>query len=277
MLPVLITAVSGFFTEVGSSLGKRTLNDGKTSIYAMGTLKVAWGLVFFLVTVALFGQHFIFSQASLPTFGVRVVLEILQVHSVLLALGMATRSTFGFLRILTIPLLLGVDIMLGYTLSLNQIIGVGVIVIALIFLFVNRGIEKKGSGLVLFGAVNAVATISLYKYNITHYNSVAGEEITMYALLLAYFLVATFFIAKENPFAAFTRKELFFQSVIHSVGTVVLSYAYTLTTASIITTAKRSLEVLWSVLSGNFVFKEERFMVKAFSFLLVVVGIVLLV
>lgn len=277
MLPLLVTAIGGFFEELGASLAKQNILARVASVYTIGFLNTLFGALILCGTVIFFGQEFVFSSASLPTFALRSFLEILQTYATLRALSEADRSTQGFLRVLTLPLLLLVDVILGYTLTAYQVIGVGFIIFAFIFLFINHGIKKKGSGFVLFGAINAVATISLYKYDITHYNSVAAEQVVMFGILLVYFLLMAVLVSKENPFRAFRNKKLLAQSVLRGGGGVIVSFAYNLASASVITTIKRSGEVLWSILSGNVFFREKRFFVKVVAFALMVVGIVLLV
>ncbi|MEK7538678.1 MAG: hypothetical protein AAB552_02440 [Patescibacteria group bacterium] len=277
MIPLLVTVIGGFFEELGASFAKQHILARVASVYTIGFLNTLFGALILCGSVIFFNQEFIFSSASLPTFALRSFLEILQAYAAMMALSEADRSTQGFLRVLTLPLLLLVDAILGYALTVHQVIGVGFIVFAFIFLFINHGIRKKGSGLVLFGAINAVATISLYKYDITHYNSVAAEQIGVFVILVAYFLFMAIFISKENPFRAFGNKKLLAQSVLRGAGGVLVSFAYNLASASIITTIKRSGEVLWSILSGNVFFKEKRFIVKVVAFVLMVVGIVFLV
>lgn len=97
----------------------------------------------------------------------------------------ADRSTYGFLRVLTIPLLLLVDLALGYSLSQGQIVGVSILTLSVLLLLLNHGLRTKGIGFVLLSAVNAVVTLSLFKYDITHFNSVEVEQGITQLVLLA--------------------------------------------------------------------------------------------
>lgn len=194
----------------------------------------------------------------------------------ILAITRADRSTFGFLRILTIPLLLATDIILGYSVGTNEIVGISIIITALMFLFVNHGIKKEGAWLVIFTAINAVATISLFKYNITHFNSVEVEQIIIHLVLLIYFLGMALRVAKENPLR-FLRKPIFFaQSAAAGVGSVFISFAYLFGSASVITTIKRAAAIFWAMLSGNRFFEEKGFLIKFISLILIAIGLVFL-
>jgi len=55
-----------------------------------------------------------FSMASLPTFGARLLLEIILSTTTITAIAKSDRTTFTFLRTTTVPLLLLVDLALGY-------------------------------------------------------------------------------------------------------------------------------------------------------------------
>ena len=257
--------------EVGDSIGKSAVVAKKESIYTFGFLMLLWSTIFLLAS-AFIRDNFIFSLASLPTLGIRSVLEIAQAHVSVLAVTRADRSTYGFLRILTIPLLLVVDMVLGYTIGTYQILGMGIIIAALVVLFINHGIKKEGAWLVVFTAINAVATISLYKYNISHFNSVEVEQVIVHAVLLVYFVAMALLVAKENPLQ-FLRKPLFFgQSVTMGAASALMSFAYLFGAASVITTVKRAAGILWALLSGNLYFQEKQFLVKMASFILIVIG-----
>lgn len=275
MIGLLLVLAATFFEETGASIGKLEMNQKRQSIYTYGFLTLLWGTVFLLL-LAIIRDAFIFSAASLPTLSIRIVLEIAQAHVSMLAIASADRSTFGFLRILTIPLLLGVDMVLGYTIGVNEFWGIGLIIAALVILFINHGVSKAGAGLVLFTAVNAVATISLYKYNITHFNSVEVEQGIIHIILLVYFFIMALYVARENPFQ-FLRKPLFFaQSAGAGIGTVLISFAYLFGAASVITAVKRAGGILFAMLSGNVYFKEKGFLIKVFSLGLIVIGLVFL-
>ena len=277
MIPLLVTAIGGFFEELGTSIAKRNILAKVAGIYTIGFLNTLAGAIILFGTIVVFNQDFIFSSKSLPTFSLRALLEIFQAYVTMMALSLADRSTNGFLRVLTLPLLLLVDAVLGYALTVHQVIGVSFIVLAFIFLFINHGIRKQGSGFVIFSAVNAVATISLYKYDITNYNSVAAEQIIIFAILSVYFLLMAVFVSKENPFLMLKNRKLLLQPILHGMGGTILSFAYALAPASVITSAKRSVEVLWSVLSGNLIFKEKHFAVKVTAFALIAAGVYFLV
>lgn len=243
----------------------------------MNFLQFFWGALFLLSIGLFIRDSFIFQAASLPTFALRAVLDMILVYFGARALRDAERSTFGFLKTLTIPLLLGADIFLGYTISLHQIVGIGFIAIALLVLYINHGIKKKGSRDAILSAVIAVATISLYKYNIENFNTVEAEQGLMLALLMVYSYFMAKHFTKENPMS-FLKKPIFLlQSISGGVASVGFSFAYAFAPASIIATAQRSLTVLFSIISGEVYFHEKHFLIKLVSFVLVAFGIYLLI
>jgi hypothetical protein len=191
----------------------------------MGFLNSIWAAIFLLVW-GFTGGSLTFSLASLPFFLTRAVIEVVLLFVSLNAVVTADRTTFSFLRILTIPLLLGVDIMLGYTFTLTQITGVSAIVIAFIFLFLNHGLSNKGKLLSLLSAIMAVGTIALYKHDITHYNSVEAEQILMHLIILVTIIMAAKIRAKENVFRYLTHRTFVLQSIASGMASVLMSFAY---------------------------------------------------
>jgi hypothetical protein len=277
MFGIILASLGSLFEEVSGSIGKWELVRHRESLFTFAFLNLLWGGIFFAVIALVKEGSFVFLAASLPIFSIRALLEVFQVHVSVKALAESDRSTFSFVRLGTIPLLLLVDVALGYALGVRQIAGVAIILIGLLAVFMKREIGKRGVTLVALSTVNAVATISLYKYDITHFNSVVGEQLVMHALLLVYLFVFAYFFAKENPFRFLRERPFFAQSVLQGVGGVLESFAFSFWPASLIIAAKRSSAVFWSMLSGGLVFREKHLLLKVGIFLLLGVGIVLLV
>ncbi len=276
MFGIILASLSTLFKEASSSVGKNEVAHHRESMYMMGFINLSASLVFF-GAVGLIRHNFIFSLDSLPTFLIRAMLEILQVFLALKAVTLASRGTFGFLRTLTIPLLLAVDIALGYQIGLGQIIGIGIIAIGLIFLFINHGIEKAGKWWVLGSAVNAVATISLFKYDIANFNSVEAEQTLMIAILLIYFFILLMKRTTDRPWHIFTHRKFLFQSLAEGAGSVISAFAYGFAAASIIVAVERASAIFWSILSGNVFFREKKFFIKAMAMILFIAGLVLII
>ena len=276
MLGILFTAVAGIFKEISDSLGKREVSDHKQSIYTMGFLSIFWGAFFFIV-VAIFRNSFIFSLASLPTFGLRAVLEILQLYAMMKGIVNAERGTYGLIRTGTIPLLLVADLILGYSISSYQIAGIFIIFISLLIFFLNHGVSKQGLGWTIFSTVNAAVTISLFKYNITHFNSIEAEQLFILLIIMIYLLVSAKFWGYENPILALKKPVFFLQASSSGFGDLLGSFAFTFASASVITTSQRSFAVLWALFSGNLYFHEKELGRKIFSLALIILGLILLI
>lgn len=276
MFGIILTSFATFFDEIANVIGKKEVSLRKESIYTMSFLNMFWGALFFFVIALFIRKTFIFSLASLPTFGVRAFLEILQAHVSVLALTIADRSTFSFIRTATIPLLLATDIFLGYSITTGNSIGIIAIALGFLILFINHGVQKQGAGLSLFTAINAVATISLYKYDITHFNSVEAEQGLITLILMFYFFFMASFAAKENPFAFFKKQIFFGQSLSSGIAGIMMSFAYSFAPASIITAVSRSFEIFWAIISGKRYFHEKSTAIKLISMFFVAIGLFLL-
>jgi hypothetical protein len=275
MFGLILVSLGTFFEEISDSIGKKEVRDKKETVYTMAFLSLLWGFLWF-GGILLYKQAFGFSFESIPTFSIRLVLEIIQIHTAVLAVVLAERSTFGFVRTGTLPLLLMVDLFLGYSVAIPQIVGIVLVICSLLVLSLNHGIKKPGLGYVIYSTIGAVGTISLYKYNITYYNSVEAEQFLIHLFLLIYFYFVALRVGGENPLRILRQKIFFTQSFAAGVGSVVMSFAYLFAAASVITSAKRSLSVFWSILSGGMYFHEKHIAVKLVSFALLVAGVVLL-
>ncbi|OHB22348.1 MAG: hypothetical protein A2939_03210 [Parcubacteria group bacterium RIFCSPLOWO2_01_FULL_48_18] len=261
MIGVLLAFFGSLFEEASTAIGKAEAEQKKETIYSMAFFSLFWGVVWFS-GIILIKQQFAFSAASLPSFIARAIFEIILIHMSTIAIVQSERSVFGFIRTGTMPLLLAVDFLLGYQIKPIHLIGIGVIVMTLFAVFANHGIKKTGLRFVVLSTLFPVVTISLYKYNITHFNSVEAEQFLMSAVLLSYTFFSAMKFGRENPLKLITRPIFFFQSFSHGIGSAVVSFAYLYAPASIITSAKRSSAVLWSLLSGNVYFHERNLLLK---------------
>ncbi len=285
MFGILLTAGAAFVEEISASVGKWETARGKETVFSLGFLNYFWVTLFLFAFAFLipkdffapgFPSGFVFNMASLPTFLPRVGLEILQALAGAYAVVIADRSTFGFLHILTIPLLLVVDFILSYSIGLPQLAGMSLIIVSLILIFINHGINRRGAWLVVFCAINAVATISLFKYDVTHFNSVEAEQGIVSLVLVVFFFILALARTQENPLRLLARPAFFAQSFLMGAGGSVMSFAYFYGTASVIAAAKRALNILFAILSGNIVFHEKKLWIKISSFILIAIGLYLL-
>ena len=274
MFGIILAGVSSALGELASSIGKYEIKKHAISYYSIGFLTLLFGEVFFLVSG--FVRHdFVFMLASLPTFGPRIALEILQAHIGIVALTRCDRSDFGFVRTLTVPLLLMVDYALGYRISIFQMLGIVIIVATIMVLFSLRKHRTKGLILLLASACNAVLTISLFKYNVTHFNSVEAEEGIVIAVLMLYFFILAWVNARENPLS-FLRKPIFVLQSVTSGLMSISSFAFLFAPAAVITTALRASAILFAMISGKVYFHEKDIYLKSILFCALCVGLVLL-
>jgi hypothetical protein len=275
MTALLLLFIGTFGEEVSLSMGKSAVKRRLQSPYTMVFLSLFWGVVFFVVSL-LFGKEFTFTVASLPTFGLRLLIEMVISYTAIMAVIRADRSTCVFMRLITIPLLVLSDLRLGYSLSSFQLAGIVVICTVLVGLLSMGKISRKGLGYCLFTSIMGAATITLYKYNISHFNTVAGEQIMMHGALLVWFTVLARLKTKENPWSYLLRLFSEEQSIAKGLGSFLISHAYNLAPASVVVTADRSLSIFWGVIFGHRFFHERNFGLKLVAFGGVACGLYLL-
>ena len=138
MFGLALTSLGTLLQEISTSIGKWEVGHRRESLYTFGVLNLIWGGAIFSVLVLAGKFEFVFSAASWPTFLARALLELVQIHVTLIAITRADRSSMGFVRAGTIPLLLLADIFLGYKLAPLQILGVAVILAGILFFFFDR-------------------------------------------------------------------------------------------------------------------------------------------
>ncbi len=272
MFGLILVASSQLFAEIGVAFGKHQVEHKEETVYEMGFVNI-------LCTALLFGAwcliagSFVFVPESLPFFLLRAVLEVILLFTSIHAVVDADRSTFAFLRLLTIPAVLFADVMLGYNLPLPQALGILLIATSLLFLFAGKGLSARGKVLTIISSLIAAGTITLFKFNITHYNSVEAEEILMNGLLLVTLVIAGFVRGHQNVFGALLRPKALAQSFAIGMGSALMGFAYAYAPASIITTSKRGIDVLLAIASGRAFFHEDKLLLKLSAFVTVALGL----
>ncbi|OGY65646.1 MAG: hypothetical protein A3I89_02075 [Candidatus Harrisonbacteria bacterium RIFCSPLOWO2_02_FULL_41_11] len=244
-------------------------------MYSAGFINFLFGMLIF-TAIAYWRNSFIFNLASLPTFTLRAFLEIIQTHAMLLAITKTERSTYAIVRNLTIPLLLIVDFLIGFTVSPIQWFGISLIFLVFGSIFLFKIFNLKDVGYPIFTAVNAVATISLFKYNITHFNSVEAEEMLIIAILLIYLFFMAQWKAKENPLVFLKQRIFFGQGFISGIASIFGAFAISFGNPGIAMAAERTASLLAGIISGHSYFQEKHLVHKLLIGSALVFGLFLL-
>lgn len=221
-----------------------------------------------------------FTSASIPLLAVRVVLEILQSYFTVLAIQKADRSTFSILRILTIPLLIISDIVMGYHLTTGSLVGMCIIFMSFFwFNFQKNTLNFTAWKYVLFTAINAVFTITLYKYSLTHYgNSVEIDQGIMLLGSFVFFLIYNYTHHKSCALRLiWQEKHFMILGITIGISSLILSYSYVYLNSSEATMIKRAGEMFWSILSGYVFFWESHFNRKFILAICIIVGLFIMI
>lgn len=276
MFSALLVLTSTLSGEISQSLGKQLALWRRENVYELAFLELFWGLVFVAVTLA-FGADFKLDLAQAwPTMLIRLGLEVVMIYSIAEATIQADRSTIGFMRLITIPFILVVDIALGYHISMVQFAGIALMFVALIAAFHRTKTGNRGAGLAALSGFMGVGTVSLYKYDITHYNSVAAEQIVVLGSLVVITYVVAAAHTRRSPWRLLYHPTTGTQALANGIAVALESFAYSLAPASLIMTYKRSFALLWSIVFGSVKFHEHSWRRKLMAAALMMASVALL-
>lgn len=278
MLAAMLVLVGNFFEELSASASKHAFTGRVFTYVLYGFLIEAISVLFFGGTALIGGYSLAYNTHALPLFALRVITEFLQCEVVFRALAIADRSTFGFVRVLTIPLLLIVDIMMGYKITNIEFLGIGIILVVLLAYFAGGKLHGKGMGLSLASALLSVSDLSLYKYDIAHYNVATVSQLYVALALFAIYAVRLVLSKTDRKLLVEMTAHPLLGLVFVSQGfsSLLTSLAYQYAPASLILAFSRGVSVMWSLLSGVFYFHEERVLRKTFAFAIIVIGLFVL-
>jgi drug/metabolite transporter (DMT)-like permease len=282
MIGLVLWIIWTFFEELNNSLLKE-----KSKKYHYVTVWVIMSCFSLLVFIVMWlyktysgDLELIFNTASIPLLIVRLIFEVLQSYFTLLAIKQCDRSTFSILRVLTIPLLVIADVVLWYQFTSYSLIWIGIILFSFIWFNSNhRTINWKGWYFALFTAINAVITLSLFKYSITHYGNSLEIDQWIMALWTVIFFI-WYNLKKERKIGLYLlKKEKIFwiQWILMALTSIILSYSYLYLNASEATAVKRAWEMFWSVLAGFVFFQETNFIKKILFALCIILGLIVMV
>lgn len=251
-----------FFWEIDNSITKN--NSEKyhflalwviTSFFGILIFSLSWIYKLFFTEIQLY-----LNIESIPLLFIRLALEVVQSYITILALKHCDRSTYSIIRVVTIPLLICIDLLLGQKFSQNSLLGIGIMLISFVWFNAKlKMIDFRGWKLALFTAINAAITISLFKFSVSHYhNSIEVDQFFIYSGILIFFMVYNF---RKNKTCAlkeiFKNRHFTYQWISTWLANLISSYAFLYLNASEATTIKRWWEMFWSMLSGVFIFSEK--------------------
>jgi hypothetical protein len=276
MLGILLMTIGALLGEASAAANKLSMREKTLNYIDTGILVIAAGLITFLVCDILMPQHVIFDMRSLPTLTLRLILEIPLTFISGYALMRAERSTFALLRSLTIPLLLVVDLMLAYPLTITQVAGALVVTLALIWSARGK-ISRVGMVECLISAVMAVATISLFKHDIK-YNSVLAEQTIALIVVLISLVIAKLALHQPMPtHQIMTDKKAQLSLVFSALSSILEAFAFKFVAGTaLVTAAKRGIAIIFAIFSGRAIFHEENLGERSMIAVAVVSGLALM-
>ncbi len=187
----------------------------------------------------------------------------------------ASRSTFGLIRTLTIPIIITIDSFSGVAISGVKIFAMILMFASAAWLYRNHGIERRGSLITLFTAVNAAITISLFKIILNMGTSVVAAQIILISTATIVLSLWAFRHTTKKKINSHANV-LTLQSLSYGLAAIIGSYALVWAPASIVTTASRAADVLWSIVFGKAVFHERHVREKIFTGAVIAVGLIIL-
>ncbi|MFA6429452.1 MAG: DMT family transporter [Patescibacteria group bacterium] len=275
MFGVFLLLFGTLCEEVSLTIGKFAVRRRMEGVNTIGFVNSFQAIPFLLVPFFLYASErsLVVSHLGLVLF--LTILNVAQSFLTVHALSRASRTTFGFVRTGTIPLVLLFDALLGYNVSFQRIAGILIITATMFLLYKNHGIERRGIWWAIFSAVNGAITTTIFKYLVSHGNGVAAVSLISYAsMAFVMFLVAT--RAKERPFFHARKPLVLAQSAALGIASIVENYAFLFLQASVVMALKRSLSVVWSIVSGREYFHERHLWTKIAGCAGLLIGMALL-
>jgi hypothetical protein len=148
MLGPILASIGTFFEEIAGSIGKKEVALNQENAYSLAFINLFWAAILFIIIGLVSSRGFVFDLRSLPILALRCSLEIFILYFSIFGIIKADRTTFNFVRTLTIPLLLIVDLLIGYQIDKPAIIGIIIIMTTLLVSFASQKRNWPSHGLI---------------------------------------------------------------------------------------------------------------------------------
>jgi len=277
VLTVILASVSSYIEQLGSAVSKDVMDarDLNVDVWSSAMLSLLFGSLFvfagLLVNFGLSGVSL--DPGYIWTFFPRIALEMLQLYVTYTALKIADLSTFGFIRIITIVLVVALEfVFMGVLLRPLQYLGIIIVMASIFAIFRSGKSNSAGWKFALMSAVNGALLITLTRFQFNHINPFLNESIVRVVCLII-LLVIVLFTGKARK--TLPKKILWlvpFRSLAGLLNLLALNFG----NASIYATVERGGSVVSAVLVGHNYFKEKSFREKLVISLVIFSGIVLL-
>lgn len=268
MIGIFFGIVGTFFIEIQNTITKyQSTKYHPLTIAWVGSVCVCLFYVWWLIIWSdVYGySHFIPKKESLWLLSLRIILECIQAYITILAIRDTERSTYGFIRILTLPVLLVFDIFIGYSITMIQSICIIFMTWLLTYtLAFDQWKTYRWWWYALFSAINAACTLSLYKYSLSHYgNTVIGDQLIITTIVCLFFSIWIYIVRPNKIRWLFYDTYFLWQGIAMAIGSVLMSFGYQYLLAVEVTMLTRVWWVFWSLVFGVIIFHEKHVYRKA--------------
>lgn len=155
-------------------------------------------------------------------------------------------------------------------------LGIGLIIASILVLMRFDRKSHKGAAWVLAVASLSALTTTIYKYDITNFNSVAAEQIISLTCITIYFLVMSKIKTSFKHWRYALSPSGIVQSSSMGICSLIASYAYSLAPASVVVSMLNGSTIVWGTVFGRAYFHERGMKVKVLASCLVITGLALL-
>ncbi len=185
--------------------------------------------------------------------------SIVYYYFILKAVWIADRSTLNIFILLKIPLVLIIDLIIGYQLSNIQIIWILTIftLIAFINYKENKIYNLNGLKYIIFAIIIWSINISIFKILVENGNNIPSLVIAYSLFSCIFFGIRLFIKWWISNFKFLTNKTFLLIWFVSSLNTLLIAFSYLFLPPSIITTYKNTFSLLRSHISAKVIFNEK--------------------
>jgi uncharacterized membrane protein len=277
VLTVLFASISSFIDQLGSAVSKDVMDPAAANldVWTSALLSLLFGsLIIFMVFLFKVGLGgVILDTGYIWTFIPRVALEILQLYVTYTALKISDLSTFGFIRVISIIVVVISELVfMGVLLKPGQYLGIFIVLLSILAIFRSGKSKTDGWKYSLASAVNGALLLTFTRFQFNHINPYLNESIVRAFCIV---IVLGIILISGKGLAVLPKKILWlapFRSLTGLLNLLALNFG----SASIYSTSERGGSVVSAVLVGHSYFKEKSFGEKLLISLSICFGIILL-
>ncbi len=261
--------------EQSTTIKKKLKDDLNPYQFA---LSISLGIAIFSAIIVIIFKEFKveWTTVSIALFIFQIVAGFFYYPIANRAIHYAEISVFYLLGCMNLPILLVSDLVLGYSITPLEIVGIGIIFISLWYGLYKRDLSFKGIRDIVLSNIILMGMMIAFKYVTHHYTTPETANFIIHAPLVLLFIPIVLKTAGIKWLKKTFKTKYRGLSWLYGMGNVCIAEAYKSITPAIVMLFKQAFMMIFSLITGRLIFHERKTVKKIWVAAGIIIGIIVM-